>query len=425
MAAVTWKTVRMTNMPRPFRAGQWEHDKADAWMRWRASKESLSRPRLATLIAAISSVAREHLADQAMADAMVRHFPAVLRSCDSLDFDSAAQTVPYMIWHLADRYGRVTQVLDRVFALGHLPIKLQGATVLEVGAGPAPALYAVRDYYDDLRAWITSAELGVDAAPTTVLAAIDRGVAWSALLHQLSETLWSLYRPRPETPLPFEIGYDNLAGFSARDLHIGSIERSARAIEMEFERSGEDISRHTARQFALADGAYPPSAYDMIIMCNFLTNTQLTQRFETEIAELARSLTPGGLLLVLGGQGGEYPGIYERLHGIVAASRLRPLEGFDAPIQAQANDWERQLVSAQIRGDVAFASAMAQQTFTSVAAELPADIVNLDQIVTFPRFRVHAWKNEWHRKPTRSGREDAGPRPIRATGAAGNSEVIF
>ena len=172
-------------------------------MAWRTSIESLARPRLTTLIDGISTVAREHLADQALADAVVRQFPDVLRSCDSLDFDSAAQTVGYMIWHLADRYGRITQVLDRIFELGHLPIKLGGVTVLEVGAGPAPALYAVRDYYDDLRAWITAAKLGVEAAPATVLASIDRGIAWSSLLHRLSETLWSLYWPRPETPTTF------------------------------------------------------------------------------------------------------------------------------------------------------------------------------------------------------------------------------
>jgi len=378
-------------------------------MNWRASSETLSLPRLATLIAAISNVARGYLAEDALADAMVHEFPAVLRSCDSLGFDSAAQTVSYMIWHLADRYGRVTQVLDRLFALGHLPIKRRGAAVLEVGAGPAPALYAVRDYYDDLRAWIASANLEVEAAPAIVLASIDRGPAWSSLLHQLSETLWSLSWPRPETTLPFSIGYDNLAGFSARDLHVGSIERIAAAIERDFERAGEDITMRTARQFALEDGGYPPSAYDMIIMCNFLTNTNLTQRFESEIAELARSLTPGGIFLVLGGQGGEYPAIYNRLRSIVAASRLRQLVGFDEPLQAHATNRQRQLIGAQIRSDVAFASAVAQRTFASVVAELPTDIVKLDETIVFPRFRVHAWKNEWQRH-TRSGKGTLDPK---------------
>jgi hypothetical protein len=109
-------------------------------------------------------------------------------------------------------------------------------------------------------------------------------------------------------------------------------------------------------------------------------------------------LTPGGFLVVLGGQGKEYPVIYEKLFDIMEASRLRQLADFDEPLQAQASDRQRQLISAQIRSDVAFASAMAQQTFTSIAADLPADIVKLDQIVRFPRFRVHVRKNEWQRR---------------------------
>lgn len=367
-------------------------------MTWRASTGSLWRSRLAALSAGISSIAREQLGDPILADAAVRQFPDVLRSCDTLDFDSAAQTVAYMIWHLADRYGRVTQVLDRIFELGHLPIKLSGVTVLEVGAGPAPALYAIRDYYDDLRAWIAASELRVEVAPAAVLASIDRGAAWSSLLHQLSETLMSLYWPRADTALPFGISYDNLAGYSARDLHVRTIEQNARMIEVEFDYANEYISLNAARQFALEDGAYPPSAYDMIVMCNFLTNAQITQQFEAEIYKLAESLTPGGLLVVLGGQGGEYPAIYEKLYSIIEPSRLRPLTGFDQPMQAQAGDWQRRIVSAQIRGDVAFASAMAQQAFISIIAGLPTDVVLLDQTVSFPRFRVHAWKNEWQRR---------------------------
>jgi hypothetical protein len=385
-------------MSRPFRAGQWQRARADEWVEWRESSESLARTRLAALVAAITNVARGHLTAETVADAMVRQFPAVLHSCDSLNFDGAAETVSYMIWHLADRYGRVTQVVDRLFALGHLPIRLRGTTVLEVGAGPAPALYSVRDYYDDLRTWISSASLGIDAAPTTVLASIDRGPAWSSLLHQLSENLWSLSWPRPETMLPFSIGYANLAGFSPRDLHVSAIDNNAGAIEREFEFAGEDISMHAARQFALEDGGYPPSAYDMIIMCNFLTNTDLTQRFEAEIAELTRSLTPGGILLVLGGHGGNYPAIYERLRGIVAASRLHQLTGFEEPLKAHSADWQRHLISAQIRSDVAFASAMSQVAFRGIATELPTDIVKLDETVDFPQFRVHAWKNEWQRR---------------------------
>jgi hypothetical protein len=45
-------------------------------------------------------------------------------------------------------------------------------------------------------------------------------------------------------------------------------------------------------------------------MCNFLTNTSFATDFEPEIRELGYSLTPGGVLLILGATGGLYPQVY-------------------------------------------------------------------------------------------------------------------
>jgi hypothetical protein len=41
---------------------------------------------------------------------------------------------------------------------------------------------------------------------------------------------------------------------------------------------------------------------------------------------------------------------------------------------------------------------MAPSAFAEVMQNLPADIVELERDITFPRFCVHAWKNEWPRK---------------------------
>jgi hypothetical protein len=74
--------------------------------------------------------------------------------------------------------------------------------------------------------------------------------------------------------------------------------------------SGEPMRTCTeqyAQEFALQSEMYRPSAYDLIVICNFLTNTSFTTEFKAEIRELSRSLTPGGILLVLVGTGGLYP----------------------------------------------------------------------------------------------------------------------
>jgi hypothetical protein len=236
------------------RAGRWQRRQANSWLAWRESQESLRRPRLEALATAISQVARGYLVEGTNADVTVRQFPDILRRCDALNFDEAAQTIAYMIWHLADRYGRVTQVLDQLFIRGHRPVRIGGVTILEVGAGPAPALYAVRDYYDDVRAWVAATKQNIHVARATTLNSIDRGPAWSGLLHILSETLLSLTHWQEQAPLPFRIQYNDLSDFSIYGEHARILDLQARAIQDEFDRAGEYVSLHTARQFALDDG---------------------------------------------------------------------------------------------------------------------------------------------------------------------------
>lgn len=354
------------------------------------------------MTAAVSTVAHRALLTPS-ADDIVTRYPDILANCDQLAFDSDAETVAYLIWHLSDRYGRVLQVLDRLFLAGHLPLRRNRLSVMEVGAGPAPALFAVRDFYDDLRAFIATSELGVEVGPARILHAIDRGPAWSWLLHRFSEELYATQGPDAEgSVLPFRITYHDLEGFSVRREHDAAIDGAAATIRAEFERSDDDISMHSARQFAIEDGNYPPSAYDLIVMCNFLTNTDITETFAAEIELLSTALSPGGLLVVIGAVGGRYPAVYARLETILAQTRLRPLEDFTRPIQAHADERQRNLIGAQIRGDVAFSSALAPTAFARAQHRLPEDVTNLDQPVGFPQFQVRAWKNEWQRTTRRS-----------------------
>lgn len=79
--------------------------------------------------------------------------PPTRGRCDDLCFLDYDEAAAYMVQHLTDRYGRVTQVLERLFAAGHMPMRRRQMSVLEVGAGLAPGLYATRDFYADLALW--------------------------------------------------------------------------------------------------------------------------------------------------------------------------------------------------------------------------------------------------------------------------------
>jgi hypothetical protein len=227
-----------------WRAGTWEREHAETWLAWRASQASARQRQLVAVIQAVGAIVQQMLDDEPSARRVIQQLPATLSRCDRLDFSTPEQCVAYMIWHLADRYDRAIQVLDKLFSAGHLPLRQRRLSVLEVGAGPAPALYAVRDYYDDLITWLAGTSSNLHVSNVTDLHAMDRGPAWSRLLHQLSETLIGFLQPHSETTLPFETTYQELAGFSAKQQHTRAIEARARAIGDEFDRADDPTHRN-------------------------------------------------------------------------------------------------------------------------------------------------------------------------------------
>jgi hypothetical protein len=168
-----------------FVAGRWERDMAEKFINWRsASGEKLRR--MHTFADAISRTLREGSKSFVQPDQLACKLGAALRHCDILKFDDGTEACAYAGLHLLDRYGRVNQVLEYLIRIGRLPLRVHGARVLEVGSGPAPAAYAARDFYAELRSW-PGAE-GVVFGNLAVFHTLERGRAWDLFLNRLSET---------------------------------------------------------------------------------------------------------------------------------------------------------------------------------------------------------------------------------------------
>lgn len=78
----------------------------------------------------------------------------------------------------------------------------------------------------------------------------------------------------------------------------------------DFDNDESPIDIGVARQLAYQERNYSPGAYDIIAVPYLLTNLNITNLFRTELRSLAQSLTPGGVLLVLGGSGPCYDDIF-------------------------------------------------------------------------------------------------------------------
>ncbi|MEU2619075.1 hypothetical protein ABZ642_13085 [Streptomyces sp. NPDC007157] len=387
---------------RPWTAGLWQRTSGASLDEWRSSPNSLLQPHLKSLCSAIDAVASATDTPEAVAATLAD----VLDRCDDLEFRDPAEVIAYMILHLADRYGRVTQILEQLFTAGHLPIRRRRLSVLEVGAGPAPALYAVHDFYDDLTLWADTTQQKVEFAPATELRVLDRGQAWSRLLHQLSEEIGRLRQEVPtfSRAFPFGVTHPDFSGFSVIEEHVHALESKARLITEEFDRDDEPISPGYARMLAQEEGVRAPSAYDLVIMCNFLTTRDTIEAFRKEIRDLARSLTPGGLLVVLGSAKERYAPVWADLQQLVYGTTLRPLSMFKDPIAANSDPTRATLIRHQVR------SSLSDLHYEG--GSLPTKLGDPNKAYRrFPKFRAFVWKNQ---QPPRRGRR---PRQLATEGS--------
>jgi len=388
-------SIAGVNDQRGFSARRLEIDNAAAWQSWVRGHESSRIESLSRLASAVKELTARAVADSANARLLIHQLLPTLGRCNELTFETPAETLAYTIWHLTDRYGRVLQVLDALFTAGHLPLRTKRMSVLEIGAGPLPAVYATTDFFSDLKAWVaTLGDGGVDICPVTEPMSLDRGRAWSFLVHRLSEALIGLgdrVRPRP-----FDLTYSEFESFSVTEEHRAGIEQEARRLMNEADSWDETLDWPDARDQALQAHHYPPGAIDLIVMCNFLTHSDMTSQFAEEITLLADSLTPGGVLLALGSASPGYDAIFEELHRLVTrGGRTKPISISDGPIQPHSGLRVRSVIEEQIIDCLRQCERAAPSAFNEVRTQLPRDVrVPGSEPLSFADFRVSAFKNE-------------------------------
>ena len=119
--------------------------------------------------------------------------------------------------------------------------------------------------------------------------------------------------PKPPVARTLETTFAELEGFSVRRKHHDEIAAAVAREQQETERSGELVTRQEAMQYVLQTGVHAPSAYDLIVLCNFLTQPEMTEAFEAELRGLVGPLTPGGVMLIIGSASQTYEPVYRRI----------------------------------------------------------------------------------------------------------------
>ena len=337
---------------------------------------------------------------------IVANYPRVLRRCDSLAFDHLPEALAYMILHLPDRFCRVVQALEILLLHGTLPLGRgdSGFSAVDIGAGPGPGIFAIRSFYAGLSNYARRAS-GTTIAPLTSAAVVERSEGMSWAMHHFAEhliltesgrsgaqdTVHPLSAELAASAVPFGASHNDFQFLDLRNEHHAA--RNAIAVQLQDE-LGVSIER--ARSLAYEEPIQTPSAYGVVLMTNFLTQAAAVLKFEESLQRVMNGLlVPGGIFLVLGGVGAQYVEIYEQLDAKAARSRLRLVEGFEAPLQAGDRPGELHALCAFTRqvwaelGTRADNVSEVERQLSDIGA---ADIFDDSLAYRLPRFRVRAYR---------------------------------
>ncbi|OGO05079.1 MAG: hypothetical protein A2Y73_01845 [Chloroflexi bacterium RBG_13_56_8] len=252
--------------------------------------------------------------------------PDVLAQCNENSiFERPLAVEAYAYVHLLERYRRFWDVLLLLTENAILPLGDYGINVLDIGTGPAPALYAVDDYYRLLSEFADTQEIEELQLPRPQLDCIELSQEMIRFCHHFAE-----YSNRFG---PFRATFPDFHGVDFPQIRQWERYRLAREgyddpSTGEFEFDSTEAEAH--------DYAVALFRYRMVILSNFLTLGDTVDTFQNEILSLFRDVNPGAVVVIVGAYGSPYPDIYAKVEIMAQRSGIRHIQWVDEILGEQS-----------------------------------------------------------------------------------------
>lgn len=235
------------------------------------------------------------------------------KCADEKTFQTALSIQAYTYAHLLERYRRIWDVLIILLKAKVLPMGDDGIDVLDIGTGPASALYAVSDFYSALRDFATKKGYTFLDTPSPRLHCIESSPFMWQFFHRFSEL--------SGRPGPFGPTFEKFEG-------VDFAERRANEkwVRIETEIREQDTSEEYARWF-VNQMFSPGYLYNLVIFSYFLTKEENVVSREKELLSVFSSLRQGGVVVVVGGTSEEFPTINKHVHEFAIGANLLKVSG--------------------------------------------------------------------------------------------------
>jgi hypothetical protein len=256
------------------------------------------------------------LRDGDAARAFREAIPDVVERCDEDIYDHPLRAEAYAFMHMLERYRRTWRVLCELTGTAYLPLAIRGVRTLDVGTGPAPVLLAVSDFYRALGQFAKARGVPELRLPAPELTSVEASQAMERFVHRFCEASGRMSGP-------FRAEWRHFSAFDPAARRESRL-RARVATIMEEDDTSESLARWWVHEYeGWLQGAH---TYRLCFFSNFLTNPESVDGQSERLARAFDAVTPGGVVVVMGGVGDRYPKIYAKVESLAAEAGLRRLD---------------------------------------------------------------------------------------------------
>ena len=255
--------------------------------------------------------------------------PAALSRCNeqsTYEMPKAPETYAWL--HLLDRYVRTWLALELLVKKSCIAMGEDGVRALDIGTGPGPSGFAVHDFYT---AMVEFSELYNNLKwrqpPHITCVELDSGT--NSLRHRLAETMFMQSRSEDSRGvLAMCYSLPNFAEILPKQERKKRFQHFLNEENSYYNELTNDWVSDPS--FSSEEANYMAQQlhrYRLFIFSNFLTDSDTVKSFEPNLVEILQDANPGSVLLILGGSGEPYPGIYRFV------DELAKLAGFELKVR--------------------------------------------------------------------------------------------
>lgn len=258
-------------------------------------------------------IIKQSLINKRVCERVARLYPDIRKNLNNIDYNQVDTVIAYIIMHFLDRYRRFQlSYLDSI-EKGILPVRKLTIDILDVGTGPAPALFAISDILLLLKQF--GAENSISRLATIDFECnyVEKSERFRSWLHHFTEFITE--KKKKNFHIPFHHGsfYD----FSDLDL-----QREKQLLQQESIRNlvyQDNLSKGEAQLFVDGEigGWKDMYRYNVVLFGYFITKEQQINELLPQLRSICRALRNGGIIIIMTGGGDRYQRIYEGLREMI------------------------------------------------------------------------------------------------------------